>query len=398
MKSSIVTLRTRQLKGVNSVMNKLGFMWGVALACGIGFAPITVSQPSASPEIRDRKTPSTTKLTVGVAGEPPGVLQKTGQNEDEMFGGVTVQIWDLLANELDLDYELVYYPSVSDVLDHLEKQQIDVAIGSITVTDDAIVRFDFTQPMAQDTLTILVPSQLPTPWSIIRPFLGWGFLSSVGLISLNIFVVGTLLWLAERDKNSEQFPKPYFIGIAMGMWCALVTFTTVGYGDRYPQTPWGRAIAGAWMLVSLAVVTTLTAGIASTFGLAFSAKPAAGINQPGDINNMRVAAIRDSAAVQWARYYQARVTEVEHVDDAIALLEKKEVDGFIFSRLGLEHYLQEHPKKPLKIVGFNLGAQSYGFALTPNSPLTRQLNEAIASVETQIRLHHITENWLGPTP
>ena len=338
------------------------------------------------------------KLRVGVAGDPP-ILIKPNAQSDRALTGIAVEIWKKLATELDLDYELVVHDSISEVLKALAAEEIDVAIGNISITDKRISRFDFTQPITQANLTILVPSERPTLWSVIKPFLGWAFLSSIALICLCLFIVGNLLWLAERRENSQQFPKSYVKGVSEGMWCALATFTTVGYGDRYPITHVGRLISGTWMLISLAAVTTLTAGIATTLAVAFSAQPYPKLQNKSDLKGVRLAAISsaisESRAVEWAQYYQARVTPVEHLSEAISLLEDHQVDGVIYTRLTLEHYLQENPQEADQLVGFNLGTQNYGIALPPNSDLTRELNEKILSIDMQIQFHNIVKNWFN---
>ena len=48
-------------------------------------------------------------------------------------------------------------------------------------------------------------------------------------------------------------------------WWALVTFTTVGFGDLYPITFWGRFIAMIVILLSLVILAIFTAFIASSF-------------------------------------------------------------------------------------------------------------------------------------
>lgn len=49
------------------------------------------------------------------------------------------------------------------------------------------------------------------------------------------------------------------------LWWAITTITTVGYGDTYPVTPEGRAIAAALMIVGIALFGVLTAGVAAYF-------------------------------------------------------------------------------------------------------------------------------------
>ena len=50
-----------------------------------------------------------------------------------------------------------------------------------------------------------------------------------------------------------------------GVWWAVVTVTTVGYGDVYPHTVGGRVIAMLLMLVGIGFISVLTATVASFF-------------------------------------------------------------------------------------------------------------------------------------
>jgi voltage-gated potassium channel len=50
-----------------------------------------------------------------------------------------------------------------------------------------------------------------------------------------------------------------------GVWWAVVTVTTVGYGDTYPATDAGRAIAVVVMLVGIGFIAVLTAAAAERF-------------------------------------------------------------------------------------------------------------------------------------
>jgi voltage-gated potassium channel len=60
-----------------------------------------------------------------------------------------------------------------------------------------------------------------------------------------------------RGSNIHNF--------ADAIWWAVVTVTTVGYGDRYPVTAEGRGVAVVLMLVGIGLVGTVTATVASYF-------------------------------------------------------------------------------------------------------------------------------------
>jgi len=59
--------------------------------------------------------------------------------------------------------------------------------------------------------------------------------------------------------------EPQVKSFGDGMWWALVTITTVGYGDITPLTTVGRFVASALMFVGLALIASVTAIISVKF-------------------------------------------------------------------------------------------------------------------------------------
>jgi len=66
-----------------------------------------------------------------------------------------------------------------------------------------------------------------------------------------ILVVGHVIWIMERWTNAEIFRPWYGEGVMDGLWWAIVTQTTVGYGDKAPLTGFGMSFAVVWMLFGL---------------------------------------------------------------------------------------------------------------------------------------------------
>ena len=55
-----------------------------------------------------------------------------------------------------------------------------------------------------------------------------------------------------------------FSSFGSGLWWALQTFTTVGYGDIVPTTAMGQVFGGIEMVLGVSFITFLTAGVTST--------------------------------------------------------------------------------------------------------------------------------------
>jgi len=78
------------------------------------------------------------------------------------------------------------------------------------------------------------------------------FLSAVLMI---VVIVGALMYVIEGEQNG-------FVSIPTAMYWAIVTMTTVGYGDLAPQTAAGQGIAALLMILGYGIIAVPT-GIVS---------------------------------------------------------------------------------------------------------------------------------------
>jgi len=79
-----------------------------------------------------------------------------------------------------------------------------------------------------------------------------------------LYIAAMMLYFIEGPTKPDEFGS-----IARSMWWAVVTLTTVGYGDVYPETAWGRVAAGLVAIAGVGIVALPTGILASSFAEEF---------------------------------------------------------------------------------------------------------------------------------
>jgi voltage-gated potassium channel len=74
-----------------------------------------------------------------------------------------------------------------------------------------------------------------------------------------VVIIGTLMYVIEGDAGG-------FRSIPVGIYWAIVTITTVGYGDVAPVTPLGRIVASVVMLLGYSIIAVPTGIITAEIG------------------------------------------------------------------------------------------------------------------------------------
>lgn len=99
--------------------------------------------------------------------------------------------------------------------------------------------------------------------AIQKVAIGRQFAITIKVFIASIFVAyisAVQITISERDlvgSNIKNFGD--------GLWWAITTVTTVGYGDRYPTTTEGRFLAVLLMFVGISLVGVITASVAAWF-------------------------------------------------------------------------------------------------------------------------------------
>ncbi|MEZ4375827.1 MAG: transporter substrate-binding domain-containing protein [Polyangiaceae bacterium] len=320
---------------------------------------------SAEPE----PAPQARTLTVGVKVAPPFVIQ-----DGDQYRGLAIELWEEAAEDHGWKYEYKAY-DLEGLLDAVEHQEVDVGVGAITATAERERRMDFAHPITSSGLKIAVRNEESSGWlAVAQALISPAFLKVIGALCLLLLAVGFLVWLFERKQNPEQFGGTKRQGIFAGFWWAMVTMTTVGYGDVTPRSVPGRLLAMVWMLTALIVISFFTASITSALTVG---KLSNAVSSTDDLGHVRVASVRGSTSGQWLERNDNDYTDVESLDDGLERLAKGEVDAVVYDAPLLLWQIKRDYHGRLHVLPIQLERQDYAFALPQGSSLSEPINTSL---------------------
>jgi voltage-gated potassium channel len=115
----------------------------------------------------------------------------------------------------------------------------------------------------------------------------------VAMVTLEVVVIGGVLVTAvERDA-----PGASILTLGDGLWWAIVTVATVGYGDVVPVTEAGRLIGVGVIVVAVVLLAVITANISSRFVSEQAKRDAEGTEDDGVLVRLeRIESLLQAAA------------------------------------------------------------------------------------------------------
>ncbi len=308
-------------------------------------------------------------LTVGVKVAPPFVIA-----DDDGYKGLAIDLWQEVAAEHGWTYTYREY-DLDGLLNAVRGREVDVGLGAITATAEREQSMDFAHPIISTGLSVAVRAESASGWlAVVQALVSPAFLSVIGLLVLVLFTVGVLVWAFEHRRNPDQFGGSKAQGIFTGFWWAMVTMTTVGYGDAAPRSVPGRVLGMLWMLTALIVVSFFTASITSALTVG---KLQNQITSPSDLHKIRVASISGSTSGNWLERNHTSYVKADSLDGALTDLAAGRCDAVVYDVPLLAWSIRQRYQGRLRVLPFTLERQDYAFALPTASPLRESLDTSI---------------------
>ena len=353
------------------------------------------AQPKPTPPPAVAVTPTPAPAPVVVSGKTlkvvtrpvsPFVVEENGQ-----LSGFSIELWQKIAQELDIKSDFQKTGNVTDLLNIVKSKQADVGIAAISVTSQREKDFDFSQPIFDSGLQILVRSQghQSSIGRLVESLFTPEFFQLLGIMLLIILIPAHIIWFVERKHQGGFLENSaYFPGIFKACWWAAGTLAT--QAEEMPKSPWGRVMAVIWMFISVVFIAYFTATVTTSLTVD---RLQSNIKSPQDLAGKRVATIAGSTSANYLSQQKIDTKELKQIDEAFSALNNSEVDAVVFDAPILLYYAAHDGKGKVQVVGSIFRKESYAIALPNGSPYRKPINNALLSLQEKGTYQEIYDKW-----
>jgi ABC-type amino acid transport substrate-binding protein len=351
-------------------------VFGICLLAGIAAA-----SPAGDAPLPDRV------WRVGIFEAPPYAMK----TPDGQWGGIIVDLWKEIAEELNLQYRFGE-ASPDTILDDIAHGRLDTAAAPFAATIDRQKLLDFSHAflLSGAGVAVMRGSDKDRWILVLRSLTAPAALRIYVVITVLVFLAGAALWLLERRRN-PQFAGDRLSGVGAGFWWSGVTTVGVGYGDKVPITFWGRMLAMLWMFFSLILLTAFTAFVTAKLAVAeFGA-----VQSVASLQHVIVGTVEGSASAELLRRRSVSRRLYPSVPKALEALRQGDVRAVVYGADILDYYAARDTTKSIEVLPDEFDQQYLAFPLPDGSPLRAPVNEALRRFMAQPAWRDLQDRYLG---
>lgn len=331
-------------------------------------------------------------LRVAARTLPPFVIY-----ESRVYGGFEIELVELLGTQLGRGVEIYAADTVAKQIDDVSRGAADIALGGVAITQSREEIIDFSIPVLDTGLTILVPADtdegiLGQIQAFFRTIAASDLPWLLVVFGFAVLIAAHLIWLTERRSNPD-FAEPYGRGIWDSFYWSVVTMSTVGYGDKVARGNLGRVLALVWIAAGTLVFATFTAAMASALAVE---EIRGGIAGPSDLPGNRVATVRESSGQIYLAGIGVSPVLVNDIEAAYALLDDNSVDAVVFDAPVLRFHATREGEGDVGTVGPDFEDVQYGIVVGETaSELREQINLAFLEIVESGAYEQLHDKWFG---
>jgi ABC-type amino acid transport substrate-binding protein len=348
----------------------------LVLCHAAGLAAAQEAAPPAEPALR-----------IGTLAAPPFAMK----GADGSWEGISISLLDAVAGRLQVRVDLVEV-SLAEMVGQVASGALDGSIAAMSITAEREKVIDFSNPYFQSGLGVAVAAvRRPTIFAVADALRSPAFLATIGALVGLLFAVGGLAWLAERRRNGREFEPAPARGLFSGFWWAVVTMTTVGYGDKTPKTVPGRLL-GIFLMFSAVILTSLVT--AQLSAILTAERIVSRVTTVSDLARVRVGNVAGSASTAALAAIGVRPRGFAGVEAGLTALTAGSIDAFVHDEpilVWLRYSVEGVAVAPLRF-----SPEDYAIVLPTGSPRREAINQALLEVLESDQWPVTLRYFLGP--
>ncbi|MGH1463914.1 MAG: transporter substrate-binding domain-containing protein [Cognatishimia sp.] len=325
-------------------------------------------------------------VNVGTITRAPFSYEQDASNQ-----GFSIELWGEIANSLQTEFEFTRFEAFSDMLSAVETGAVDLAIANISITAAREQRMDFSHPIFESGLQVMIPSDASQSSSLWAVLLSQDLLLAILLAFALLFGGGMLMWIFERRA------QPYFdrtAGEAMfpSFWWALNLVVNGGFEERVPRTFFGRIFGVLLVLSSLFIVSVFVARITAAMTIEAINH---NVNTVNDLYGKRVGTLHGSTAAAYLDGRDLSYRSFDDLKDMTDAFEALELEAVIFDAPVLAYYAKHKGQGLADLTGPIFLRENYGIALPSGSPLIEPINQKLLEMREDGSYDALHAKWFG---
>ncbi|MFC3612221.1 transporter substrate-binding domain-containing protein [Lutimaribacter marinistellae] len=325
-------------------------------------------------------------LNVSTVTRPPFSMV-----EDGVDTGFSMELLAALAQTLEWDYDIVRHEAFADMLTAAQSGASDLAIANISITAARESAMDFSQPIFEAGLQIMVPyGQAGSP-SLLRALMSMDLFIAIGVAFVILLTGGMLMWYFER-RAQPYFDRKLNEAWFPSFWWALNLVVNGGFEERVPRTAFGRVFGVILVISSLFIVSVFTAKITSVMTVNAITGT---INTVNDLYGQRVATISGSTAAGFLERREIDYAAYDGLEPMIADFEDGALDAVVFDAPILSYYATHEGRETASMAGPVFLRENYGILFPTGSALREDVNRALLQLREDGTYDRIYRKWFG---
>jgi ABC-type amino acid transport substrate-binding protein len=372
-------------------------VFACALVAGV-FAPVARAQqasqaPVAAPAAAATDVAPTAPriVRVGVYEVPPFAEPDAALK----WKGFAVVLFEASAIQLQMVPEFRQYANIDDLMSAVEKGEVEAGIGNIMVTSKRLTQVDFSQPILDGGLRVMVPSDrthtLRRLWNglVEDGHVQVLFWALVGMLVLSVVVMAVL------RRLDQEFSKHWHEGFAEAMYHVVSVMMTgkTSYKGKLGPAWLGRVIASVWLVFGVASVAYFTSSITSVM-TADTMSDA--VHGPKDLPGRTVGVLTGSVGARYCAEHGIDVVTYDTLDEAARALADRVTDAVVSDAQSLEFYDVSHPQVNVAVVGEMFERRHYAFPINRAAEdLRRRIDVVLVGLREDGMLEQLRRRSFG---